>query len=253
MAYRWRHGRWPSLNWPVRFTEWVQWRKLNDRRMDLAMLTDKAYAKSIAETRLPAEFVIPTLWLGSELPEIAPCPMPFVVKSNHGCNQIVIVRTDADYARARKLAPGRLKEAYGAWLDEWHYGAARRLILVEPYIGGAKLPLDYKVYVFGGRAEMIQVHTGREDRHRWSQFDRNWKLLSDGPVDLPPPYCVAELIKAAEQMGREHEFVRVDFYCEGDALLFGEYCLFPGSGLDPFRSDLLDLGLGKQWATAWER
>ena len=250
MAYRWRHGRWPSLEQPVRFTEWVQWRKLNDRRLGLALLTDKAHAKSIAEIRLPADTIIPTLWLGLDLPEAAPWPMPFVVKANHGCNQFVIVRTDADYQRARNIAPSWLRKVYGTWLGEWHYGSARRLILVEPYIGGEQLPLDYKVYVFGGRAQIVQVHTGRGRNHRWSQFDRNWRPLSDQPIDRAPPPRLADLLLAAEVMAREWDFVRVDFYCTDSSLLFGEYCLFPGSGLDPFKPDTLDLMLGRRWSSA---
>ena len=250
ITYRWRHGRWPSLDRPVRFTEWVQWRKLNDRRVDLALLTDKNHSKSIAEARLPTEYLIPTLWLGLDLPEVAPWPMPFVVKANHGCNQYIIVRTGADYIRARKLAPRWLAEPYGAWLDEWHYQAARRLILVEPYIGGEQLPLDFKVYVFGGRAEIVQLHTGRGAKHRWTQFDRDWRPLSDQPIDRPPPARLTDLLAAAEEMARDWDFVRVDFYCEGDSLFFGEYCLYPGSGLDPFKPDALDLMLGKRWRDA---
>ena len=197
VAYRWRHGRWPDLDAPARFTEWVQWRKLNDRRYDLALLTDKAHSKAIAEARLGAEMSIPTLWLGEVLPELAPWPMPFIVKANHGCRQYVVVRDAADYRRARAESSGWLGKAYGGWLDEWHYGAARRLVLVEPYIGGAELPLDYKVYVFGGRAALVQVHEGRGARHRWSQFDVDWRPLSTDPIAVDAPACLPKMIAAA--------------------------------------------------------
>ena len=250
VAYRWRHGRWPELDVPTRLTEWVQWRKLNDRRHSLAMLTDKAHAKAIAEARLGAALSIPTLWLGTDLPAVAPWPMPFIVKANHGCGQFVVVRSATDYARARKVAPRWLARAYGGWLDEWHYGAARRLVLVEPYIGGVQLPLDYKVYVFGGRAEVVQLHTGRGARHRWSQFDREWRALSSDPIALDAPECLAEMLGSAEAMAGNEAFVRVDFYCEGGALKFGEYCLYPGSGLDPFTPDALDLEMGAMWSRA---
>ena len=247
LFYRWRHGRWPDLDAPVRFTEWVQWRKLNDRCHSLALLTDKAHSKAIAEARLGSARTIPTLWLGEALPEVAPWSMPFIVKSNHGCGQFVVVRTNADYAKAKAAAPRWLKRAYGGLLDEWHYGAARRLVLVEPYIGGAMLPMDYKVYVFGGRAALVQVHAGRGVNHRWTQFDRDWTALSDDPIDARKPDCLAEMLAAAEAMAGGDDFLRVDFYCENDALKFGEYCLYPGSGLDPFTPDLLDLKLGALW------
>jgi hypothetical protein len=250
IVYFWRHGRWPRLDRPERFTEWVQWRKLNDRRHALAKLTDKAQSKAIAEARLGAEHVIPTLWLGEQLPEVAMWNFPFIVKANHGCRQFVVVRGEADYARAKSRAPRWLARAYGGWLDEWHYGAARRLILVEPYIGGAELPLDYKIYVFGGRAEVVQVHVGRGAAHRWIQFDRAWLPLSNDRIDAPPPGGLNEMLAAAEAMAGQEDFLRVDFYCEDGQLLFGEYCLFPGSGLDAFRPDTLDRLLGDRWAAA---
>ncbi|MEO7411363.1 MAG: ATP-grasp fold amidoligase family protein [Sphingomicrobium sp.] len=250
LVYSWRHGRWPQLDSPRRFTEWVQWRKLSDRRHGLALLTDKAHAKTVAEARLAPELLIPTLWLGAQLPEIAPWPMPFIVKANHGCGQFTVVRNVADYARARAIAPRWLARTYGGWLDEWHYGAARRLLLVEPYIGADELPLDYKVYVFGGRAEVVQLHVGRGRRHRWTQFNRDWVPLSDDPIPAPAPSRLAEMLAAAEAMAGAEDFLRVDFYCEGDRLSFGEYCLYPGSGLDPFTPDALDVALGARWAAS---
>ena len=250
LLYWWRHGRWPALETPRRFTEWVQWRKLNDRRHGLALLTDKAHAKSIAEARIGAEHVIPTLFLGAVLPAVAPWPYPFIVKGNHGCGQFVVVRHAGDYRRARAAAPLWLARPYGAMLDEWHYGAARRLLLVEPYIGGAALPLDYKVYVFGGRAAVVQLHVGRGKRHRWTQYDRDWRPLSDDPIEAEAPPRLGELLAAAEAMAGTEDFLRVDFYCEGGRLLFGEYCLYPGSGLDPFKPDALNLALGERWSAA---
>ena len=250
VAYRWRHGRWPNLQAPQRFTEWVQWRKLNDRRHALALLTDKAHGKAMAEQWLAPELLIPTLWLGETLPEVAPWPMPFIVKANHGCGQFVVVRDVGDYARAKALAPKWLARSYGGWLDEWHYGAARRLLLVEPYIGGDSLPLDYKVYVFGGRAALVLLHVGRGRRHRWTQFDRDWTPLSDNPIPAPPPSRLAEMLCAAEAMAGTKDFLRVDFYCEQGDLKFGEYCLYPGSGLDPFTPDSLDVALGARWAAS---
>lgn len=228
----------------------MQWRKLNDRRRALSLLTDKAHAKGIAEARLPAELMIQTLWLGEELPETAPWPMPFIVKANHGCGQFVVVRDQDDYERAKAIAPGWIDHAYGQWLDEWHYRSARRLLLVEPYIGGDVLPLDYKTYVFGGRAAVVQVHVGRGGRHRWSQFGRDWTPLSDDPIPLAPPARLTEMLAAAEAMAGTQDFLRVDFYCEGGALKFGECCLYPGSGLDPFTPDALDLALGEYWSVA---
>ena len=250
LFYWWRHGRWPDLEAPQRFTECVQWRKRNERSRGLALLTDKAHSKRVAQERIGKAHIVPTLWLGRNLPQVAPWPMPFIVKANHGCGQFVVVRDEADYRRAQTIAPGWLSRAYGGMLDEWHYRTARRLLLVEPYIGGTLLPLDYKVYVFGGRAEVVQIHVGRGGRHRWTQYDRDWTPLSDDPIAAPPPSRLCEMLAAAEAVAGDTDFLRVDFYCQDDQLWFGECCLYPGSGLDPFRPDALDLMLGARWTAA---
>ena len=68
-----------------------------------------------------------------------------------------------------------IRTRYGKWLDEWLYGHIEPGLLVEPMIGdGETLPIDYKLFVFGGRVEYVQVHLDREQNHRWIVFDRHW-------------------------------------------------------------------------------
>jgi hypothetical protein len=217
-----------------------------------ARLTDKAYSKAIAAQRLGVDHVVPTLWQGVSLPRRPLWPFPFIVKANHGCGSFCVVRDLADYEQARRRAPRWLSRSYGGWLDEWHYNAARRLLLVEPFLGGegAALPLDYKVYVFGGRAEIVQLHVDRAGPHRWTQFDRNWNALSRSPLAVARPALLGELLAAAEALASDHDFLRVDFYIVGGRLYFGEFCLYPGSGLDRFDAPGLDLALGRLWSKA---
>ena len=159
-----------------------------------------------------------------------------------------MVETLGDWARARRLAPRWCNSAYGRWLDEWHYSAARRELIVEPFVGtGGELPIDYKIYVFGGRAEAVQVHVDRRRNHRWSQWSRNWQPLSGNARGLEPPRSLAAMLDAAERLAADHDFLRVDFYEVDGQPLFGEYCLFPGSGLDPFDPVSLDERLGALW------
>ncbi|MEQ7873757.1 ATP-grasp fold amidoligase family protein [Sphingomonas sp. ASV193] len=254
LLYRWRHGRWPDFDRPTLFTEWVQRRKLDDRDQALARLTDKLAGKAIAVERLGAARVIPTLWSGARLPADPPGGYPLMVKANHGCGQYRVVRDLADWRRAARAARAWRRRPYGGLLGEWHYRGARRLALVEPLVGDGRVPpLDYKVYVFAGRAAVVQLHLGRgTGRHRWIQFDRDWTRLSaaDGAPDPAPPVTLGEMLAAAEAMAGELDFVRVDFYEVEGGLLFGEYCLFPGSGLDPFDPRSIDERLGDAWAAA---
>lgn len=252
ISYAWRHGYLPNLSAPTRYNELVQWRKLNDRDPDLARLTGKLHAKALATARVDPSLVIPTLWHGDVLPAQAPWPKPFIVKANHGCGQFVVVRNDQDWQRARRIAPRWLARAYGRWLDEWHYGLAQRTLLVEPFIGGGeRLPLDYKVFVFGRRAEFVQVHVDREADHRWIQFDRNWRRVSGPSADaIPAPTQLAAMLDAAERIAAGQEHLRVDFYEVDGRLWFGELCLFPGSGLERFDPVALDETFGRLWSNS---
>ncbi len=249
VIFLWRHGYLPDLDNPRLFTEWVQWRKLYDRDLGLAALTDKVYAKAFAAERIGSDLIVPTLWQGERLPDSPPWPMPFVVKSNHGCKQFVVVRCTNDWQRARQLAPGWLKAVYGKWLDEWHYGRARQMLLVEPFIGPAEgLPRDYKVFVFGGVARFVQVHVDRDSRHRWVQYDRHWSKISYSSDNLDKPLRLAEMLAAAEKIAGGRDHLRVDFYEVEGRLWFGETCLFPGSGLDRFDPVALDEIFGRLWS-----
>lgn len=251
LSYWWRHGRLPNLDQPSTFTEWVQWRKLNERSLPLAHLTDKAAAKAHVVDRLGAHWVVPTLWQGQVAPEAPPWSTPFVIKSSHGCNQYAIVRDvardwPAALARTRRWTRGN----YGAWLDEWGYSTSEPGLMVEPFVGvGDTPPKDYKIYIFNGSAEVVQVHSDRLTNHRWVQYDRDWNRVSVG-AELEPPKGLASMLAAAEALGQGHDFLRVDFYDTPGQPLFGEYCLYPGSGLDRFDPVALDEHLGAKWRAA---
>ena len=250
--YLWRHGRWPNFDRPQLFTEWVQWRKLHGRHGNLAVLTDKLRSKALVASLCDSNLCVPTLWAGTALPEEPPGAFPLMVKANHGCRQLRVVRSPREWRRARRSARRWISSVYGGWLDEYQYRAARRLVLVEPLLGdGQRLPDDYKVYVFGGRAAIVQHHAGRgTGGHRWTQFDRDWVRVGGAPSAASRPLTLTAMIETAERLSRETDFLRVDFYEIDGRLWFGEFCLFPGSGLDPFEPVALDRRLGRLWNEA---
>jgi hypothetical protein len=254
LTYLLRHGRLPDLQNPALFTELVQDRKLNDRDPRLTLLADKVRVKAEVARRIGADWITPTLWHGSQLPD-QPCwPEPFVVKSRHGCNQTAFVLTGAeDWQAIRRQSDRWMAQTYGYWLDEWLYDHIPKGILVEPFIGsGTDLPVDFKFYVFAGRVEFIQVHLGRGKRHRWVLLDRSWSRVSAATSDPDParPFSFCRMIEAAEELARGLDFVRVDLYDVEHRPRFGELSFYPGSGLDRFSPVSLDQVLGQHWLQA---
>ena len=257
LTYLWRHRRLPDLREPRRFTELVQMRKLWDRSPSQRLLMDKLAAKALAQRVLGDDWIIPTQWSGLVLPDQPPFPFPAILKARHGCNQYAVLREapDARGWQGLQLAAGRwLRKPYGLWLDEWAYRDLPRGLLAEPLLGdGGGLPIDYKIYVFGGQATHVQVHLGRAHNHRWILYDRHWRQLVVMPDRPPPPRSLAAMLDAAQALAKGQDFLRVDFYEIAGKPLFGEFCLYPGSGLDPFAADWIDFKLGHLWRLAEER
>lgn len=256
LIYLWRFGRFPDLSAPRRFSELVYARKLFERDRRWPALADKVAVKAHVAAVLGAEWVIPTLWHGTVLPREPEWPRPFVLKSSHASQQSVFVRDgDAlDWSAVRRRATRWLRRPYAPLLHEWLYTEIEPQLLVEPLVGcGRVLPLDYKLFVFGGRVEFIQVDTDREHAHKRVMFDRAWRRMDvalEFPVDLrdvPPPASLDRMIDAAERLGASHDFARVDFYEVGGEPLFGEFTLYPGSGLDRFRPHAWDRHFGSYW------
>ena len=89
---------------------------------------------------------------------------------------------------------------------------------------------------------MVQVHDGRGIDHRWRQYDRDWAPLSRNAVPGAAPAGLEAMIDAAKRLAPGRKILRV-----GGQPLFGEFCLNPGSGLNPFDPLSLDKWLGAQW------
>lgn len=244
----------PDLEAAPRFTEMVQRRKLFDRDPQQNVLMDKIAAKHLAEAKLGREWVTPTLWTGDNLPEVPPFRSPSMIKARHGCNQFRALRSAPvlpEWQALQKLTARWVARPYGGWLDEWAYEDVPRGLLAEPLLGnGLDLPIDYKIYVFGGRATHVQVHVGRAKHHQWVLHDRDFRPLV-AVKDCPAaPQSLAAMLDTAETLAAGHEFLRVDFYEIDGKPRFGEFCLYPGSGLDPFAADWIDFELGALWHEA---
>ena len=250
-TYVWRHGRLAKLDAPQLMTEHIQRRKLSDRDPRLPLLADKLLVKAQVGAQIGASWLVPTLWCGTRLPPKAAWPVPFVVKSRHGCGHVFVVHDEADYRTALGLSRRWMAGRYGRWLDEWLYSEIELGLLVEPFLGiGPVLPLDYKLFVFGGRVRYVQVHLDRASNHRWIVFDLEWRRVSQ-QIDEPdptPPASLPQMIAAAEMLGRDFDFVRADFYEVDGRPLFGELTFYPGSGLEPLEPASLNEAMGAWWS-----
>jgi hypothetical protein len=149
-----------------------------------------------------------------------------------------------------------MRSNYGRRRDEWAYEQIQPQIIVEELLddGTGKPPCDIKVLVFNQRVRVVQLDEDRFGHHRRKFFDAQWNVL---PIHdfVPqiggapePPARLADIIRYAEALGRDTDFVRVDFYQVGDRVCLGEMTHTPGSGLSPIYPASWD----DEWGSWWE-
>jgi TupA-like ATPgrasp len=257
--YRQNHHRLPNVIWPKRFTEKVLHRMIFDRRLVLTEFVDKAAARQYCEARLGSK-MLPKLYCLTDRPESIPfddLPEKFVVKPTHAsaCVRIVSDKKLLDQAEIVETCKGWLKRNYYDTMREWAYKHVAPLIIVEEFIdgGNGSVPNDYKFFVFGGVVEFIQVDADRFTRHRRSLYTRAWKKLpvrlqfDDIEGEVPCPIHLGEMIGAAEALGKDLDFVRVDFYDTPKGPYFGELTGTPAASTEVFRPASFDRYLGGLW------
>jgi hypothetical protein len=256
----WRsQGKLPNLDDPTSFSEKLQVRKLYSRDRRFPAFADKAKVKQLMSEIIGPEHLIPTLWVGREIDRVdfARFQRPFVIKPTHGCGEVIFVRDGQgiDWKAVRDRCREWLCTTYGAKTREWLYQHIERQIIIEPMIGDGDVPpADLKFFVFHGVVRMIQVDVQRfSDTRERAIFDRDWNRLPvgfsypDTRKQIERPHHLAEMIKMAEAVGAEFDFVRVDLYETNDQVYFGEATFYPASGYAKFRPSEFDAELGSFW------
>jgi hypothetical protein len=250
VLFRAAHGRWPGR---TTFTDKVNWRVVHDRRPLIGRLGDKLAMRAYAAAVDPSLRVPAVLWSGTDVTGLADVDLPdkWVLKPNHGTGRAHISSGRPEIAELRRITTGWLDEPLFRTRGEWVYSQARRVLLVEEFLGSGEPPVDHKFLVFGGRVELVQVDTGRWGDHRRRLYTPDWspvdvtEAVAPGPV-TDPPASLPEMLEVAAALGAAFDFIRVDLYEVDGEVWFSELTPYPGGGLDPF-DPALDDRLGALW------
>ncbi len=258
MTYLKCFRRFPNLKHPKTFSEKIQVRKLFDHNPLLALCADKIAVKDYIRERIGIDLVIPTLFTGNQLPPIADrtWKRPFVIKATHGSGMNIFVHTASaiNWSAIQDRMIEFLAFDYSRASVELFYSHIPRRIIVEPFLSDdGELPLDYKLFVFGGRTEMIQIDTGRLTAHRRVFYDPKWNRLDltygfpIEPKRIEKPATLDRMIETAAILGKPFPFVRIDFYEVSGKCYFGEMTFTPEGGFVKFNPKEKDAELGAMW------
>jgi TupA-like ATPgrasp len=271
----WRDRLVARLGEAESFTDKVRYKMSRDRRRLVTTFADKVAAREYIAATVGPQFLT-ELYLAAHDPEAlqpAALPREFVVKASHGSGAVVVVsdtaRPDAELPyppagwprvmlRPERLDWNRLRALAAEWLGrryrtpEWAYlKIPPRLIAEELLLEGGCVPPDHRVFVFNGRARLIQVDQGRFVSQTQAVYTPDWERIDarfnrpQGP-DVPRPRRLADMLSAAETLGRETDLVRVDFYSLDTRLVIGELTNYPWGGMASIGAEA-DRQLGSYW------
>lgn len=252
-------GKQPDLKNPKTLNEKLQWKKIYDKNPLHIICADKYAVRSYIKNKIGRKYLIPLLDSTSD-----PCkinfnkiPTPFIIKTNHGSGQIIVIKSEKDINKKQiiKKCKKWLKSNLYYLTREPQYKNIKPRILIEKLLltSKGKVPEDYKIYCFDGKVEFILVVKDRFQNKTLSYFNTKWKLLPFSWCELknnkpryrasksiPKPKNLNKMIKIAEKLSKEFDYVRVDLYSINNKIYFGELTFTPGAGFDKFFPDKWD-------------
>ncbi|MDB8711935.1 ATP-grasp fold amidoligase family protein [Mediterraneibacter gnavus] len=260
--YRIRQNRELDWNNLKTYTEKMQWAKLFDKDPRKTVYSDKYEVRKWIEKEIGSDYLIPLIGIWDNYSDIdwKSLPNQFVIKTNHGSGDAVIVRDKKNMTLAKKLEIRRkikfsLLTDYSSKYCEMQYKNICPKIIVEKYLDtGNKDLVDYKFLCFDGKPYFCWVDMDRFTNHTRNVYDLEWNLQSwnqrsygnyKGKIKKPENFD--EMIKIATKLSKEFSHVRVDLYNFKGKIYFGEMTFTNGSGFEEIVPHEADDMLGNIW------
>ncbi len=251
-----------------------------DKSPNQTIFADKYKVRDYVSERVGSKYLSKVLHVGNpgDLIPWETLPEEFVLKCNHSSGGSVIIWRGAEKAELPRqlnfynwtkylIHPEKidklkiqfffnklLKQNYADFpgFREFAYlDIPPRLIVEELLLDAAgRIPDDIKFWCINGRVELIQVDISRFSNHQRQILDRNWNRITATlayPLieqEISVPLNLQEMIKVAELLSAEVDFLRVDLYDLGSRIVFGELTNYPGGGLEIFKPKGVGLRLG---------
>lgn len=265
LQYRMKMGEKLNLKNPKRYTEKLQWYKLNYKNKLMAQCADKYLVRQFVKER-GLQHILNDLYGVYECSEeidFSSLPDQFVLKSTNGASGIGLVicedkkQLDLNSIKRETQKWTRVKKHVGG--REWVYEVYKPKIIVEKYLPpreNENSVVDYKFFCFNGEPFCMYLMTNRFSKHgvRQSILDMNYEVMPymrekiEPVIDMPAkPSNFDEMIDVARKLSSGFPYVRVDLYNIAGRILFGEMTFFPESGYYRFIPDKFDYILGEKF------
>lgn len=242
LDYRIAFGKKLNIKNPQDFNEKIQWLNLYSKNEARVKCSDKYLAREFFIEHGLSEYLPNLLGVYENAEEInfEDLPNKFVLKCTHGCGYNVICqdKNKLNIEQAKKDLNKWLKEDFGAEAGETHYSKIQPKIICEEYIEGIgeQVPVDYKIHCFNGKAKFVLACVDRYKELSLLFYDLNWNRLEYqskawySEKKANKPTRLNEMIEISENLAKDFDFVRVDFFESNGKLYVGELTFTPNAG-----------------------
>lgn len=259
LQYKAALGRKLDLSNPSRFTEKIQWYKLNYRTPLMTNCSDKYEVRNYLTGKGYNQYLPILFQVCNKFEEIdfESLPNSFVIKCNKGSGTNIIVKDK------KQMNLNKVSSIVKSWDEvntlsfgrEWAYKNIIQKIVIEELLVNNDSPEsglnDYKILCFNGKPHYAWVDINRHNGHKRNFYDLEWSklnVISDHPnseQSIEKPYGFEKMIEISREVSKEFPFVRVDFYSINSKIYIGELTFYPWSGTVQFTPDKFDYDLGE--------
>ena len=264
IQYYIKTGRKLNLRHPKRFTEKLQWYKINYRNPLMQKCVNKYSVRDYIEEKGLGSLLVELYAHYDRIEDVEWDSLPdqFVIKTQHGGGGLSVItcpnKSELDINEVvsklsfnQKTVEGRLGGR------EWAYWGIPTGIVIEELLINKENPRagvnDYKIFCYKGNPKYIVVAVDRYIGHKRNFYNINWKNLPvtsdcqaiDRKIEKPENF--EEMLNIASKLSEDFPFVRVDLYNISGKIYFGELTFYPWSGYVQFTPDKADYIFGKDF------
>jgi len=262
LQYRIKLKRKLDLNNPQRFTEKLQWYKLNVRTPEMVVASDKYTVRDYIIGKGLESILIEQYGVYDEFDDIdfSKLPKKFVMKLSNGSgtNYICRDKSKINVLDLKKKFKNYLTQVKSNAGREWPYTQSKPVIIIEKLLEDEKhlnnSVNDYKIFCFNGVPQYVICISDRySDKCNHLVYDTKWekiRVASEGAridEDTEKPENLDEMLDIATTLSEDFRFARIDLYSLKEKIYFGEITFFPWSGYMEFEPDEFDFVLGEHF------
>lgn len=263
IQYLVKTGRLLNLKTPLRYTEKLQWYKLNYRDPLMIKCADKLAVREYVNEKGLGDILNPLYGSYENVTDInfEELPSSFAIKHTNGSGANIFIKdkTEVDILEIKAKISNWMTKRKSNHGREWCYSKVPSRIIIEKLIERDRnddLP-DYKFFCFNGKVEYLYTMVDYVDNHengRCSFYTTNFEKLpyrrseyKEINRDLEKPDRFDEMIEIAERLSKDFPHVRVDLYNVKGEIIFGELTFYNASGYTVFKPDEFDYILGEKF------